>query len=61
MQAMSGLDERQPVAGLGPVGEVRLVPDLETFRVLPYVPRTGAVLTAQSRRARRCAVSGRRR
>jgi glutamine synthetase len=45
MQAMSGLDELQPVAGMGPVGEVRLVPDLETFRVLPYAPRAGAVLT----------------
>ena len=45
MQAMNGLDQLQPVAGLGPVGEVRLVPDLETFRVLPYAPRTGAVLT----------------
>jgi glutamine synthetase len=45
MQAMSGLDELQPVAGMGPVGEVRLVPDLETFRVLPYAPRTGVVLT----------------
>ena len=30
---------------MGPVGEVRLVPDLETFRVLPYAPHTGAVLT----------------
>jgi glutamine synthetase len=45
MQAMSGLDELQPVEDMGPVGEVRLVPDLETFRVLPYAPRTGAVLT----------------
>jgi glutamine synthetase len=45
MQAMSGLDELQPVADMGPVGEVRLVPDLETFRVLPYAPRTGVVLT----------------
>jgi glutamine synthetase len=45
MQAMSGLDELQPVPGMGPVGEVRLVPDLETFRVLPYAPRTGVVLT----------------
>jgi glutamine synthetase len=44
MQAMSGLDELQPVAGMGPVGEVRLVPDLDTFRVLPYAPRTGVVL-----------------
>jgi glutamine synthetase len=44
MQAMNGLDQLQPVEGMGPVGEVRLVPDLETFRVLPYAPRTGAVL-----------------
>jgi glutamine synthetase len=45
MQAMNGLDELQPLSGMGPVGEVRLVPDLETFRVLPYAPHTGAVLT----------------
>jgi glutamine synthetase len=45
MQAMNGLDQLQPVEGMGPVGEVRLVPDLDTFRVLPYAPSTGAVLT----------------
>jgi glutamine synthetase len=45
MQAMSALDQLQPVAGMGPVGEIRLVPDLDTFRVLPYAPSTGAVLT----------------
>jgi glutamine synthetase len=45
MQAMSGLDQLQPVEGMGPVGEIRLVPDVETFRVLPYAPSTGAVLT----------------
>jgi glutamine synthetase len=45
MQAMNGLDQLQPVPGMGPVGEVRLVPDLETFRILPYAPHTGAVLT----------------
>ena len=44
MQAMNGLDQLQPVEGMGPVGEVRLMPDLATFRVLPYAPRTGAVL-----------------
>ena len=44
MQAMNGLDQLQPVDGMGPVGEVRLVPDLGTFRVLPYAPRTGALL-----------------
>jgi len=45
MQAMNGLDQLQPVAGMGPVGEIRIVPDPLTFRVLPYAPRTGAVLT----------------
>src|SRR5262249_42437007 len=45
MQAMNALDQLQPVEGMGPVGEVRLVPDLDTFRVLPYAPRSGAVLT----------------
>jgi glutamine synthetase len=44
MQAMSGLDQLQPVEGMGPVGEIRLVPDPDTFRVLPYAPRTGAML-----------------
>lgn len=45
MQAMNSLDQLQPIDGLGPVGEVRLVPDLDTFRVLPYAPRAGAVVT----------------
>jgi len=45
MQAMNGLDQLQPVEGLGPVGEIRLIPDLTTFRILPYAPQTGAVLT----------------
>jgi glutamine synthetase len=45
MQAINSLDQLQPVLGMGPVGEVRVVPDLETFRVLPYAPHTGAVLT----------------
>jgi glutamine synthetase len=44
MQAMSSLDRLQPEDGMGPVGELRLVPDLETFRVLPYAPRTGALV-----------------
>jgi glutamine synthetase len=44
MQAMNGLDQLQPVEGMGPVGEIRLVPDPETFRVLPYAPHTGAML-----------------
>jgi glutamine synthetase len=44
MQAMNSLDQLQPVERLGPVGEFRLVPDLDTFRVLPYAPRTGGAL-----------------
>ncbi len=45
MQAMNALDQLQPVEGYGPVGEFRLVPDLDTFRTLPYAPNTGVVLT----------------
>ena len=30
---------------MGPVGEYRLMPELDTFRVLPYAPHTGALLT----------------
>jgi glutamine synthetase len=44
MQAMNGLDHLQPVEGMGPVGEIRLVPDPSTFRVLPYAPHSGAML-----------------
>src|SRR5437773_1183526 len=44
MQAMNGLDHLQPVEGMGPVGEIRLVPDASTFRVLPYAPASGAML-----------------
>ena len=44
MQAMNALDQLQPVEGMGPVGEIRLVPDPETFRVLPYAPHTGGML-----------------
>jgi glutamine synthetase len=44
MQAMNSLDQLQPVEGMGPVGEVRLVPDPETFAILPYAPNTAAML-----------------
>ncbi len=44
MQAMSSLDELQPVAGMGPVGEVRLVPDPQTFALLPYAPHAAAMV-----------------
>lgn len=44
MQAMNLLDQLQSVAGMGPVGEVRLMPDPDTFVVLPYAPRAGAMI-----------------
>jgi glutamine synthetase len=44
MQAMNSLDQLQPVEGMGPVGEIRLVPDPETFTLLPYAPNTAAML-----------------
>ena len=49
IQAMNALDQLQPIEGMGPVGEVRIVPDLDTFRILPYAPCTGAVLTDHRR------------
>ncbi|MBA3718656.1 MAG: glutamine synthetase [Actinobacteria bacterium] len=47
MEAMNSLDELQPVEGMGPVGELRIVPDPDTFRVLPYAPHAAAMLTDQ--------------
>ncbi len=43
MQAMNMLDQLQPVEGMGPVGEIRLVPDASTFTVLPYAPHAAAM------------------
>jgi glutamine synthetase len=36
MQAMNALDQLQPLDGFGPVGEIRMVPDPDSFTVLPY-------------------------
>jgi glutamine synthetase len=44
MQAMSMLDELAPVDGLGPVGEVRLVPDTASFVPLPWASGAGAMV-----------------
>jgi glutamine synthetase len=44
MMAMSMLDHLQPVEGMGPVGEVRIVPDPATYVALPYAPGAGAML-----------------
>jgi glutamine synthetase len=43
MMAMSMLDSLQPVAGMGPVGEIRIVPDPATFTMLPYAPGAAAM------------------
>jgi glutamine synthetase len=44
MQSFNVLDQLAPDGSFGPVGEVRLVPDLETFAVLPYTPGTARLL-----------------
>lgn len=44
MMAMNLLDQLQVDTGLGAVGEVRLIPDPETWCVLPYVDRTAAMI-----------------
>jgi glutamine synthetase len=43
MQAMNMLDQLAAVEGMGPVGEIRLIPDPDTFTVLPYAPRSAAM------------------
>jgi glutamine synthetase len=44
MQAFAGVDALAAVEGMGPVGEFRLVPDPNTFTVLPFVPHGGMML-----------------
>jgi glutamine synthetase len=43
-QAANAFDSVQPVPGFGAVGEVRLVPDPETFVTLPHAPGSAAML-----------------
>ena len=43
MQAFTGVETLAAVEGMGPVGEYRLMPDPETFVVLPYVPHTATM------------------
>jgi glutamine synthetase len=45
MQAMNMLDELQPVHGMGPVGEVRIVPDPDSYVNLPYSPGAAAMMS----------------
>lgn len=44
MQAMTMLDELQQVDGMGPVGEIRLTPDPDSFVTVPYAPGAGAMV-----------------
>src|ERR1700693_1645831 len=44
MQVFTLLDHLATFEGMGPVGEIRLVPDPSTFVIAPYAPRTGVVL-----------------
>ncbi len=44
MQAFTPTERLADGATVGPVGEIRLVPDLDTFVPLPYAPRQGALL-----------------
>ncbi|HEX3630555.1 MAG TPA: glutamine synthetase family protein [Candidatus Dormibacteraeota bacterium] len=44
MQAFTMLDHLATVDGMGPVGEIRLVPDPSTFAIAPYAPHTGTLL-----------------
>jgi glutamine synthetase len=43
--AMNALDQLQPIPEMTAVGEVRIVPDPASFVVLPYAPRTGAMMS----------------
>jgi glutamine synthetase len=43
IQALNMLDQLQPIENLGPVGEIRLMPDTATFHMLPYVPHQAAL------------------
>ena len=45
IQAMGVMDRLQVMDGMGPVGEFRMVPDLDTFTLLPYAPGRALVLT----------------
>jgi len=44
MQSFNMLDQLAPEGSFGPVGEIRLVPDLDSFAVLPYVPGSARLL-----------------
>lgn len=41
------LEQVVPIDGMEPVGEIRLVPDVETFSVLPWSPTSASILCDQ--------------
>ena len=45
--AVNMLEQFVDVAGMEPVGEVRITPDPDTYTVLPWVPRTAGLLSDQ--------------
>lgn len=44
MQAFTGVETLATVEGMGPIGEFRLVPDPETFVILPYAPMSASMM-----------------
>ncbi len=44
MMSMNMLDQMQTDTGYGAVGEIRLVPDPDTFTILPYAPHSAAMI-----------------
>ena len=44
MQSFTSLDFLAPDGTYGPVGEIRLIPDPDTFVILPYAPRSGQMV-----------------
>ena len=45
--AINLLEQLVDIEGMAPVGEIRLVPDLDSFTVLPWVPGSASVLCDQ--------------
>jgi glutamine synthetase len=45
MQAFNMLDHLVPFEGMGPVGEVRIIPDPDSFRILPYEQSSAAMVS----------------
>ena len=45
MMAMCTLDQLADIPGMGPVGEIRLIPDPETFVRIPYLPHAASMIS----------------